>query len=765
MTKYIENIELVNGVKYKINTVPKGGVEGQVLTKTGEGREDLQWVTPEKFDDSQIQQDLQTLQADKADKETTYTKEDVDALIKDFLTEVPEEFVTEEELEAKNLATQEAMTQALAEKQDKGDYALRSELPVNVSQLNNDAGYLTTIPEEFITETELEAKAYLVAADIAGKADEATVNNKLDAKADKADTYTKEEVDDIITNAVVEGKLDLTDYAKVSEVNAGLAAKADVATTYTKTEVDNLLDNFVTDIPEEYVTEDELTAKGFALKTELPKNVSELQNDAQYITMAQVEAKNYLVAADIENKANKADVYTKQEIDGKLTGALHYKGNVADEKSLPADAEQGDVYNNLENGANYAFNGEAWDKLSETLDLSVFYTKEQADAKFTTLDVVNAQGFLKQDALDPYAKLTDIPTDFYTQAQVDGKLADKADKTSVEASVQQLQQAIDGKQVAGDYAVKSDLTGLIKIEDVEAKGYATTEAMNQQLALKANQETTYTKTEVDEKIAGAVSNGTLDLSDYAKTADVNNSLAGKADKEDTYTKAEVNELIDDFLTEIPVDYVTEEELADKGFATTQQLEDGLAEKQDKGDYALRSELEPYSSKEELNQAKLDLIELINGKQAAADYALKSDLTPITQQHAQDMDAINQNIEALSLALDNKQAVGDYALNSAVTAVQQQHEQDITTLSLLINGKQDKGDYALKEELAPLATKEEVATKQNILTAGPGVFIENDVISAVGFEASYDEETSTLVFSAPSSYSRAYNLTGEILGEQ
>ena len=60
-------------------------------------------------------------------------------------------------------------------------------------------------------------------------------------------------------------------------------------------------------------------------------------------------------------------------------------------------------------------------------------------------------------------------------------------------------------------------------------------------------------------------------------------------------------------------------------------------------------------------------------------------------------------------------------------------------------------------------KEEVATKQNKLVAGPGVFIENDVISAVGFEASYDEETATLIFSA-AAYTNAYNLTDEILGE-
>ena len=59
----------------------------------------------------------------------------------------------------------------------------------NISQLTNDAGYITEIPSEYITETELDDKGYLVAADIANKADKSeiptvndstiTINTKL----------------------------------------------------------------------------------------------------------------------------------------------------------------------------------------------------------------------------------------------------------------------------------------------------------------------------------------------------------------------------------------------------------------------------------------------------------------------------------------------------------------------------------------------------------------------------------------------------------
>lgn len=44
---------------------------------------------------------------------------------------------------------------------DSKGYALKSEIPTKVSQLNNDSGYLTEIPAEYVTNTELEAKGYI----------------------------------------------------------------------------------------------------------------------------------------------------------------------------------------------------------------------------------------------------------------------------------------------------------------------------------------------------------------------------------------------------------------------------------------------------------------------------------------------------------------------------------------------------------------------------------------------------------------------------
>ena len=89
----------------------------------------------------------------------------------------------------------------------------------------------------------------------------------------------------------------------------------------------------------------------------------------------------------IASKADASNVYTKAEVDGKLSSSMHFKGTVATVADLPSsDQVIGDMYNVLANGANYAWDGSAWDKLSETIDLSVYYTKTETDNLLTPIN-------------------------------------------------------------------------------------------------------------------------------------------------------------------------------------------------------------------------------------------------------------------------------------------------------------------------------------------------------------------------------------------
>ena len=102
---------------------------------------------------------------------TGYAKKTDIPDVSGFITEIPSEYVTDDELNAKGYLTEH---QSLANYYTKPEvnelipdlsgYALKTEIPTvptNVSAFNNDVGYLTEIPSEYVTETELESKGYL----------------------------------------------------------------------------------------------------------------------------------------------------------------------------------------------------------------------------------------------------------------------------------------------------------------------------------------------------------------------------------------------------------------------------------------------------------------------------------------------------------------------------------------------------------------------------------------------------------------------------
>lgn len=177
-----------------------------------------------------------------------------------FITSIPSEYVTESELNAKGYLTQH---------QDISHLAPKTSIPTKVSQLANDSNYLTSIPSNYITEAELEAKGYL------------TEHQSLAAYATK--TY--------VDNTVAENQPNLSGYAKKTDI-------PDVS-------------GFISEIPSEYVTDSELAAKGYlveadlseyAKKTEIPTvptKTSQLTNDSNFLTAIPAE---YITETELDNK-------------------------------------------------------------------------------------------------------------------------------------------------------------------------------------------------------------------------------------------------------------------------------------------------------------------------------------------------------------------------------------------------------------------------------------------------------------------------------
>lgn len=282
----------------------------------------------------------------------------------DFITAIPAEYVTETELNNKGYLTEhqsltnyytkaqtdsaigEAISGIEITEPDLTGYATQQfvldkvaeidipEVPKNVSAFTNDAGYLTehqsldgyaktsdipdvskfitAIPDEYITETELNNKGYL------------TEHQSLDGYA------TEEYVDDAISKAAT-GDIDLSDY-------------------YTKSEVDDLIPtSYITDIPDYYVTETELNAKGY---------LTEHQSLAAYAT------KQYVTDS-------LTDVATKQYVDnavanvsgggsgetGSTTQKVYLDGTIIETTETPIPANLLEIFRQYVSGENrnYAF--------------------------------------------------------------------------------------------------------------------------------------------------------------------------------------------------------------------------------------------------------------------------------------------------------------------------------------------------------------------------------------------------------------------------
>ena len=145
------------------------------------------------------------------------------------------------------------------------------------------------------------------------------------------------------------------------------------------------------------------TADGQMVWTELISS-RKVQYDDTTGTLQDVSTVSDALLQLTQVKANSADVYTKSqvynktEIDAKLTSAMRFKGTVNTVADLDniQNPQAGDMYNVIENDANYAWDGEKWDKLSETIDLSPYLTISDAQSTYATITTVNGKVNIQQ---------------------------------------------------------------------------------------------------------------------------------------------------------------------------------------------------------------------------------------------------------------------------------------------------------------------------------------------------------------------------------
>lgn len=261
---------------------------------------------------------------DKSELTDYVSKEELQK--ENFLKEIPSEYVTEEELSS-----------AISNKADKSDIpdisgkADKSELENYVTNDSlEEKGYLSSVPDEYVTEQELEGKNYATKTDLSnsetktlGSANSYTdekVASLIDSAPETLDTF--KEIADAFAedraildtlNSAIGNKADKT---ALTETNLRVAS-LETDNTQNKTDIKSLQDNKAnkSEIPDISGKVDKVEGKGLSTNDYTSEEKTKL---------AGIEdgANNYddiEIRISLSGKADKSDTYTKTEVDELIT--------------------------------------------------------------------------------------------------------------------------------------------------------------------------------------------------------------------------------------------------------------------------------------------------------------------------------------------------------------------------------------------------------------------------------------------------------------
>lgn len=269
---------------------------------------------------------------------------------------------------AGDYATVEQLNTQLAEKQPVGDYATTQELNVGLATKQEVGDY--PVYQKFSAGADPAERKTIQLANhdtISGLGSDGTgYNIAMVSKWDKVDLGTPSltmnlnslngeiQINDEKIVATVDQIPDVSNFVNQDTLASELATKQDAGDYALKSEIPDVSD--------------------FATHTEVTDGLATKQDKGDYAT-------NEVVQAEFESY----DKTIKAYVDSKLTAVYTYKGSVANEQALPTqDQTVGDVYNVEDTGKNVAWDGEKWDELGGTVDLSAYAKTEDVNAQLAT---------------------------------------------------------------------------------------------------------------------------------------------------------------------------------------------------------------------------------------------------------------------------------------------------------------------------------------------------------------------------------------------
>ena len=268
----------------------------------------------------------------------------------------------------------------------------------------------------------------------------------------------------------------------------------------------------------------------------VPTNISSFTNDAGYLTSytetdptvpswAKASSKPSYAFSEIGSTPTTisgygiTDAYTKSEIDGLVSGVLHYKGTKAITSALPSTGNvTGDVWHVTADDSEWAWDGTQWQELGTAVDLSGYVpTSRTVNGKALTSNIS-----LTASDVSALPSSTVIPTitDTYSGTSSNG-MSGKAVKSAIDA----LDGTITGTAGSGKTLTAFSQTdgkvsatfGNISITKSQISDFPTIPTVNNAtLTIQKNGTTVNTFT------ANASSNVTANISVPTKVSDLTN---------------------------------------------------------------------------------------------------------------------------------------------------------------------------------------------------------------------------------------------------
>lgn len=305
-----------------------------------------------------------------------------------FITEIPAEYVTKTELNNKGFLT---------EHQDLSDYAKKTDVP-SIEGLASETFVLTKIAEAELSDKEVDLTGYATKEDIKGLASEQFVADAIATieipEQDLSNYYNKTETENIVNEAVNNIKhptTDLTGYATEKYVDDAIAEIniPDVSNFITMEDVETK--GYLTQVPSEYITEEELNTKGF---------ITDISGKAEADHKHSITEIEGYIEPDLSDYAKKSDIPDVtgfiREIPAEYVteNELTAKGYLTKHQDLSEYAKKTDLPS-VDGLASEEFVRQAIEDIEiPEADLSKYSTTEQMAAAINTAVVVKANNIL-----------------------------------------------------------------------------------------------------------------------------------------------------------------------------------------------------------------------------------------------------------------------------------------------------------------------------------------------------------------------------------